>query len=179
MKAYIFPGQGSQVVGMGEELCKLSDSAREYLEMADDILGYKLSELMIHGTRKELKETKVTQPAVFVYSVVKARITRKFRPDVVAGHSLGEFSALAAIRVLTFADGLRLVATRANAMHELCVSQLQLPRTACYLRFCRRHRNGQAPTQRGRRTNRYRTARRRCISLAIDGTSKSSVRRSY
>ncbi len=123
MRAYIFPGQGSQVPGMGQELCKLSDSAREYLEMADDILGFKLSELMIHGTKQELKQTKVTQPAVFVYSVVKARITRNFRPDMVAGHSLGEFSALAAIRVLTFADGLRLVATRANAMHELCVSQ--------------------------------------------------------
>lgn len=123
MKAYVFPGQGSQAVGMAEELCKLADTAKEYLEMADDILGYNISEIMTTGTKKELKETRVTQPAMFIFSVVKARINRNFKPDIVAGHSLGEFSALAAIRVLSFADGLRLVAKRAEAMHKLCIAK--------------------------------------------------------
>lgn len=120
MKAYIFPGQGSQMVGMANELCSLADTAKEYLEMADDILGYNISEIMTSGTKQELKQTRITQPAMFIFSVVKARINRNFKPDMVAGHSLGEFSALAAIRVLSYADGLRLVAKRAEAMHALC-----------------------------------------------------------
>ncbi len=120
MKAYIFPGQGSQNVGMGTQLKEISETAGEFLEMADDILGYKLSDYLIHGTREELKQTKITQPAVFAYSVIKARISRDFKPDMVAGHSLGEFAALAAVRAITYADGLRLVQLRANLMQELC-----------------------------------------------------------
>ncbi len=120
MKAFIFSGQGSQVVGMGKTLCELSDTSMEYLEIADDILGYKLSELMFEGTKAQLKETRITQPAVFVYSVIKARITRDFKPDMVAGHSLGEFSALSAVRAIKYADALRLVAKRAELMQAAC-----------------------------------------------------------
>lgn len=123
MKAYIFPGQGAQAVGMGKELCELSETAKEYFGIADDILGYKISDLLFEGTAAELKQTKVTQVAVFIYSVVKARITRDFKPDMVAGHSLGEFSALSAIRAITFADGLRLIAKRAEAMQKACDAQ--------------------------------------------------------
>lgn len=120
MNAFIFSGQGSQTVGMGKTLCNLSETSMEYLEIADDILGYKLSELMFEGTKDQLKQTKVTQPAVFVYSVIKARITRDFKPEMVAGHSLGEFSALSAIRAIKYADALRLVAKRAELMQEAC-----------------------------------------------------------
>ncbi|MFK7904251.1 MAG: ACP S-malonyltransferase [Chitinophagales bacterium] len=120
MKAFIFSGQGSQVVGMGKTLCDLSGTSMEYLEIADDILGYKLSDLMFEGTKAELKQTRITQPAVFVYSVIKARITRDFKPDMVAGHSLGEFSALSAIRAIKYADALRLVAKRAELMQAAC-----------------------------------------------------------
>ncbi len=120
MNAFIFSGQGSQTVGMGKTLCNLSDTSMEYLEIADDILGYKLSELMFEGSKAELKQTKITQPAVFVYSVIKARITRDFKPDMVAGHSLGEFSALSAIRAIKYADALRLVAKRAELMQAAC-----------------------------------------------------------
>lgn len=120
MKAFIFSGQGSQIVGMGKTLCNLSDTSMEYLEIADDILGYKLSELMFEGTKEQLKETKITQPAVFVYSVIKARITRDFKPEMVAGHSLGEFSALSAVRAIKYADALRLVAKRGELMQAAC-----------------------------------------------------------
>jgi len=120
MNAFIFSGQGSQVVGMGKTLCNLSETSMEYLEIADDILGYKLSDLMFEGTKAELKQTRITQPAVFVYSVIKARITRDFKPDMVAGHSLGEFSALSAIRAIKYADALRLVAKRAELMQAAC-----------------------------------------------------------
>ncbi|MGB0932175.1 MAG: ACP S-malonyltransferase [Chitinophagales bacterium] len=120
MKAFIFSGQGSQIVGMGKTLCNLSDTSMEYLEIADDILGYKLSELMFEGTKQQLKETKITQPAVFVYSVIKARITRDFKPEMVAGHSLGEFSALSAVRAIKYADALRLVAKRGELMQAAC-----------------------------------------------------------
>ncbi|MGB1242254.1 MAG: ACP S-malonyltransferase [Chitinophagales bacterium] len=120
MKAFIFSGQGSQIVGMGKTLCNLSDTSMEYLEIADDILGYKLSDLMFEGTKQQLKETKITQPAVFVYSVIKARITRDFKPEMVAGHSLGEFSALSAVRAIKYADALRLVAKRGELMQAAC-----------------------------------------------------------
>lgn len=120
MKAYIFPGQGAQVVGMGKELCKHSSAAKEYLETADAVLGFDLSRLMDDGTEEELRQTKVTQPVIFLYSVIKARTSRDFKPDMVAGHSLGEFSALVSARALSFADGLRLVYQRALAMQAAC-----------------------------------------------------------
>ena len=124
MKAYIFPGQGSQRPGMAKELLAIAPySAQEYLEMADDILGFELSKIMIDGTADELRQTSITQPAVYVYSVIKARISRDFKPDMVAGHSLGEFSALAAIRGVTFAEGLRIVHKRALAMQAACDAQ--------------------------------------------------------
>ena len=124
MKAYIFPGQGSQRPGMAKELLAFSPySAQEYLEMADDILGFELSKIMIDGTANELRKTSITQPAVYVYSVIKARISRDFKPDMVAGHSLGEFSALAAVRGVTFAEGLRIVHKRAVAMQAACDAQ--------------------------------------------------------
>jgi [acyl-carrier-protein] S-malonyltransferase len=98
-------------------------AAAEYLYMADKILGFKISDLMCHGTAQQLKETRVTQPAMFLYAVVKARISRDFRPDMVAGHSLGEFAALSSIRVISLADGLRLVQKRAEAMQKACEAQ--------------------------------------------------------
>jgi [acyl-carrier-protein] S-malonyltransferase len=120
MKAYIFPGQGSQFSGMGKDLYKASEKARLMFEQADDILGFQLSKIMFEGTDEELKQTKVTQPAVFLHSVVAASRIENFRPDMVAGHSLGEFSALVAAGTLTFEDGLKLVATRAFAMQKAC-----------------------------------------------------------
>lgn len=123
MKAYIFSGQGAQFIGMGKELCQKSSVAKEYLDLADRILGFDLSRIMTSGTEEELKQTRITQPAVFVYSVIKARIARDFKPAMVAGHSLGEFSALAATRALSFADALRLVYQRAMAMQAACETQ--------------------------------------------------------
>ncbi len=120
MKAYLFPGQGSQMEGMGTQLCELSPSSAEFLEMADDVLGYKISDLMYNGTREQLRETRITQPVVYVYSVVKTRYMRAFKPDMVAGHSLGEFSALASVRTFTFAEGLKLVQKRADLMQDIC-----------------------------------------------------------
>ncbi|MBK8474505.1 MAG: ACP S-malonyltransferase [Sphingobacteriales bacterium] len=123
MKAYIFSGQGAQFIGMGKELCQKSSVAKEYFDLADRILDFDLSRIMTSGTEEELKQTRITQPAVFVYSVVKARIARDFKPAMVAGHSLGEFSALAATRALSFADALRLVYQRAMAMQAACETQ--------------------------------------------------------
>ncbi len=123
MKAYIFPGQGSQRVGMGTELLNFSDHSAEYLDIAKNILGFDISKVMVDGTAAELKQTSITQPAVFTYSVIKARITRDFKPELIAGHSLGELSALAAVRAITFADGLRIVKARAAAMQKACDAQ--------------------------------------------------------
>ncbi len=119
-KAYLFPGQGSQMEGMGEQLCKLFSSAPEFLDMADDVLGYKISDLMFNGTKEQLRETRITQTAVYTYAVIKARCMRNFVPDMVAGHSLGEFSALASVRAFSFAEGLKLVQKRGDLMQELC-----------------------------------------------------------
>ena len=120
MKAYIFPGQGSQFPGMGKDLFETYSFAREIFSEADELLGFSLSDIMFNGTEEELKQTKVTQPAIFLHSVILAKTTPNFAPDMVAGHSLGEFSALVANGVLSFEDGLALVFQRALAMQEAC-----------------------------------------------------------
>ena len=124
MKAYVFPGQGAQFVGMGKDLYEQSALAKEYFEKANDILGYRITDLMFDGTPEDLKQTKVTQPAVFLHSVISALVLGEdFKPDMVAGHSLGEFSALVAAGALTFEDGLKLVYARAMAMQKACESE--------------------------------------------------------
>jgi len=121
MKAYIFPGQGAQFTGMGLDLYEKSPLAQEYFEKANNILGFSITDIMFEGTADQLKETKVTQPAIFIHSVVLAKVLGDdFQPEMVAGHSLGEFSALVANGVLSFEDGLRLVSKRALAMQTAC-----------------------------------------------------------
>src|ERR1700712_4756748 len=124
MKAYIFPGQGAQFVGMGKDLYEQSEQARELFEQANQILGFRITDLMFEGTLEDLKQTNVTQPAIFLHSVILATVLGDdFKPEMVAGHSLGEFSALVAAGALSFQDGLRLVAARANAMQKACEIQ--------------------------------------------------------
>ena len=121
MKAFVFPGQGAQFVGMGKDLYENNPLAKELFDKANDILGYKITDIMFEGTAEELKQTKVTQPAVFLHSVISALcMGDEFKPDMVAGHSLGEFSALVAAGALSFEDGLRLVYARAMAMQKAC-----------------------------------------------------------
>jgi [acyl-carrier-protein] S-malonyltransferase len=122
--AYVFPGQGAQFVGMGKDLYENSPLAKDLFEKANEILGYRITDIMFSGTDEELKQTKVTQPAIFLHSVIKALVAgESFKPDMVAGHSLGEFSALVANRTLNFEDGLRLVFARAMAMQEACEAE--------------------------------------------------------
>ena len=120
MKVYMFPGQGSQFPGMAKELYETNPTAREMFDRANEILGFDITEIMFDGTAEDLKQTKVTQPAVFLHSVILAKCSPDFKPDMVAGHSLGEFSALTAAGALDFEDGLRLVSIRAHAMQKAC-----------------------------------------------------------
>ncbi len=120
MKAYVFPGQGAQYVGMGKDLYEQNDLGRQLFDQANDILGFSITDVMFEGTDQDLKQTRVTQPAIFLHSVILAKTLDDFAPEMVAGHSLGEFSALVANGALSFEDGLRLVSQRAQAMQKAC-----------------------------------------------------------
>lgn len=124
MKAYVFPGQGAQFSGMGKDLYEQSEEAKKLFHQANDILGFNITEIMFEGSDEQLKQTNVTQPAIFLHSVILAKVLGdSFKPDMTAGHSLGEFSALVAAGAMKFEDGLKLVAARANAMQKACEAE--------------------------------------------------------
>ena len=123
MKAYIFPGQGAQFPGMGKDMYEESAVAKERFEEANEILGFNITQLMFEGTEEDLRQTKVTQPAIFLHSVILASTIVDFQPEMVAGHSLGEFSSLVANKALSFVDGLKLVSKRASAMQKACEAE--------------------------------------------------------
>lgn len=123
MKAYIFPGQGAQFTGMGQDLYNGSEASKQLFETANDILGFRITDIMFEGSAEDLKQTNVTQPAIFLHSVILAKSLTDFQAAMVAGHSLGEFSALVASGAMAFEDGLKLVAARAQAMQEACEAQ--------------------------------------------------------
>jgi [acyl-carrier-protein] S-malonyltransferase len=123
MKAYVFPGQGAQFTGMGKDLYDNYPQAKELFEEANSILGFRITDIMFEGTAEDLKQTKVTQPAIFLHSVILAKTLKSFQPDMVAGHSLGELSSLVANGTLAFADGLKLVSERALAMQDACEAE--------------------------------------------------------
>ena len=123
MKAFVFPGQGAQHPGMGKELYEQYEGAKTLFEEANEILGFNITKLMFEGTEEDLRQTRVTQPAIFLHSVILASTLEDFSPEMVAGHSLGEFSSLVANRALSFGDGLRLVAQRAHAMQKACEAE--------------------------------------------------------
>ncbi len=124
MRAYVFPGQGAQYPGMGKDLYENSPMAKEMFEKANEILGFRITDLMFDGTEEDLRQTKVTQPAIFLHSVILAKtLGEKFKPEMVAGHSLGEFSALVSAGALSFEDGLKLVSQRAMAMQKACEAE--------------------------------------------------------
>src|SRR6056297_3438876 len=123
MKAYVFPGQGAQFVGMGKDLYENYPVAKELFEKANEILSFRITDLMFEGTEDDLKQTRVTQPAIFLHSVILAKTLNDFNPEMVAGHSLGEFSALVANGALAFEDGLKLVFKRAMAMQKACEAE--------------------------------------------------------
>ncbi len=120
MKAYVFPGQGAQFSGMGKDLYNSNPKAKELFEQANSVLGFRITDIMFEGSADDLKQTKVTQPAIFLHSVILAKTAENFNPEMVAGHSLGEFSALVANGTLSFEDGLMLVYKRALAMQKAC-----------------------------------------------------------